>query len=322
MRSILVIIIVHSACVYGKDYNCEWNSHEPMLRHLEITPERIRGREVLLDVIRNSGLDYTLYHGTLLGSFRHRGFIDIDGDSDVAIFAEKNASTWNLPSWSLNDMPYDKFREILVNHLKRTAEKLYPKHIIDVHIGAYSGQNSILGKDHIDWNTPGYLCTLTISPIKNKARLTWPNVMDVSLRDTRRFSSRWGNKCICYLYEKPYNCFTGANKYLSNAYGSAFMIEQKWVLNSEGKRIYSPVADTQPLTPEQIKKRTKLLHNGLSYHTKAGSRLRLAKSGQNEGEPTNLLRVCIILTLGFLIGITYYIISTVRCRRSSQRLTI
>ena len=318
----------------AKDYNCDWNSHEPMLRHLEITPERIRGREVLLDIIRNSGLDYTLESGTLLGSFRHRGFIDNDGDSDVIIFAEKKASTWNLPSWGLNDMPYDKIREFLVNHLKRTAEKLYPNHVIEIYIGAYSDQKSILGRDDIDWNTPGYLCTLTLSPIKNKVRLTYPNVLDVDLLDARQFSSRWGNKCICYLYEKPYNCFTGAKNWLSQRYGSDFMIEKTWVLNSKGKRIYSPMADTQPLTPEQIKKRTKLLRDGLSYQTlapeqikkrtkllrnelsyqtktanqtKTDSQIRFAKYGQNECEPMNLLSVCIIITFGFLIGTTYHI---------------
>ena len=129
---------------------------------------------------------------------RHNGFIDNDGDADVIVLANKKNKLWTLDTLGIHNQSYEKLRARIARVLLIASVRLYPEYIIDVHIGTYRGKaplddsGDILGRDNINWNIKGYLCTLTIWDKERKKSLNYPHVLDVDLADESSFTKKYG----------------------------------------------------------------------------------------------------------------------------------
>ena len=132
---------------------CTWNLSKNSIqtKNLEKDPDRLWGREILLDIVDKSGFIYVLVYGTILGSLRHQGFIDHDGDADVKILAGKYpANNGGNPENLMVKLSNEQKRYLIATKLNKIAKTLYPQYIIDVHIGCYSSTPSkIVGIDDI-----------------------------------------------------------------------------------------------------------------------------------------------------------------------------
>lgn len=209
---------------------CKWNLPQEQLqvKNLEKKSERMWGRLMLLNVVKQSELDYRLAYGTMLGSLRHGGFIDNDGDSDVYIIGEKNTQ---------------KFRKTIATTLFTISRTLYPNYIIDIHIGCYNKKTpgndagNILGIDKIDWGVSGYLCTITIWENERGKSLNYPHVLDIdfmSIKDSVKF----GPKCDGIIYNQKFSSFEGGNMYCLKQYGGSYMEVVTNTSDDPTKRVY------------------------------------------------------------------------------------
>jgi hypothetical protein len=222
--------------------NCSWIQSDNLeLSHLEKDKSRIWGRKILLDTIKKLYIPYRIYYGTILGSLRHNGFIDIDGDADVTILAEKNNDTWTLPNYK-DIMKKGPFKEMICNRIQEIVNNLYPEYKIYIHIGAYKKKyHKIFGKDEIDWDRNyGYLCTLTIwkNTPDNIYKLNYPHVLDVGLNDINEFNKQNGKECTCYLHNEKYSGFEGVHKHCMQWYGATYMKPQNYTKDENGERVY------------------------------------------------------------------------------------
>lgn len=232
--------------------NCSWvkTKDELNFKNLEINYKRIWGRIILLDLIKQSNIPYRLAFGTVLGSLRHNGFIDNDGDSDIYLLADKTDKGISIKNHNIHNKSYVDIRKYVSIFLNKKAKELYPEYIFDVHISAYN-KNKKLGwilekGSYVDWNSPGYLCTITIWDKKDTERLklrgtdlNYPQVLDIALNYTDEFNKINGPECISYIYDLPYTSFEGIHKYLLYEYGPSYMIPQSAVNNEQGYREYN-----------------------------------------------------------------------------------
>ena len=233
---------------------CSWvkTKDELNFKNIQINYKNIWGRKILLDLIKKSSIPYRLAWGTVLGSLRHNGFIDNDGDTDVHLLADKTDKGINIKNHNIYNKSYVEIRKYISNFFNEKAKELYPEYIFDVHISAYANKiiehGWVLGKNSdIDWTSPqGYLCTITIWDKKNTEnfktrgkRLNYPHVIDIKLNYTDEFNKINGPECISYIYDFPYSSFEGVHKYLLYEYGPSYMIPQSATNNEQGHREYN-----------------------------------------------------------------------------------
>ena len=231
---------------------CSWvkTDDELNLKNLEKNYKNIWGRKILLDLIKKSNIPYRLAYGTLLGSLRHNGFIDNDGDSDIYLLADKTDKGISIKNHNIHNKSYVDIRKYVSIFLNKKAKELYPEYKFDVHISAYDNKiiknGWVLGKDpDIDWNSPGYLCTITVWDKKDTERLkirgtdlNYPQVLDIAIKYTDEFNKINGPECISYIYDFPYSSFEGAHKYLLYTYGPSYIIPQKAKNHDVWPRVY------------------------------------------------------------------------------------
>jgi hypothetical protein len=211
---------------------CTWNLSKNSIqtKNLEKDPDRLWGREILLDIVDKSGFIYVLVYGTILGSLRHQGFIDHDGDADVKIIAGKYPA--NNGENRMVKLSNEQKRYLIATKLDKIAKILYPQYIIDVHIGCYSSTPSkIVGIDDIKkYDNKGYACTITIWKDKRGKDLNWPHVLDVELGTVEEARKTFGPRCKCILNGKEFPGFEGCHKHLMENYGPSYMTPKEAML--------------------------------------------------------------------------------------------